>query len=331
LTASVAFGAMREMTPLLSIIMPVYNGEAYLPMALDSLCRQSGLDQLEIIALDDGSTDRSIEILNQYTRRLPLTLAPIARTGNWVANTNRGIVLARGTYVCFLHQDDIWLDGRMAWIQETVQKHPGCPVLFSAADYLSPDHKTVGRWTAPFSNQGEQILDATEWFCPLLVQNYIAIPSPVFRRDLVTSAPLLDEGLPYAADWKCWLTLAKNHSAVYQPASTVGFRVHPESQTCSMTSDPEAYRLQLQSVLREFEHHTPDTPEGRSWRAAAELGLVANAMMAAIYHRRSPPWRMFFIALRSAGLRGTMRYIKASRLIERLGARVKILFRMQRA
>lgn len=318
------------MTPLLSIIMPVYNGEAYLPMALDSLCRQTGLEQMEIIALDDGSTDRSVEILNHYTQRLPLTLAPIKRTGNWVANTNRGLAMARGTYVCILHQDDIWLDGRMAWIRQTASNRPDCPVFFSAADYISPRHQTVGRWTAPFSGQGEQFLKPMEWFCPLLVQNYLAIPAPVFRRDRITVSPPLDETLPYAADWKCWLTLARENAAIYNPVSTVGFRVHPESQTCSMTGDPEAYRLQLQSVLREFESLTEATPDGQRWRAAAELGLAANAMMAATYHRRTPPWRIFFIALWRAGFRGTARYIKASRLVERLGARIKILFRPEK-
>ncbi len=315
------------MTPLISIIMPVYNGEAYLPKALDSLCQQTGLDQLEVIALDDGSTDRSIEILNQYTERLPLVLAPIKRTGNWVANTNRGLVLARGRYACFLHQDYIWLDGRMAWILNTIRTHPDCPVLFSAADYLSPHHQVMGRWTAPFNKKGEQHLKPMEWFCPLLVQNYLAIPAPVFRRDRNIATPPLDEHLPYAADWKIWLTLARDNAAIYNPVSTVGFRVHPESQTCSMTSDPEAYRLQLQSVLREFERHAPDTSDGRSWRAAAELGLIANAMMAATYHRRPLPWRLFFTALGRAGIRGTARYLKASRLTERLGARLKILVR----
>jgi hypothetical protein len=312
------------MTPLVSIIMPVYNGEAYLPMALDSLVQQTDLDQMEIIALDDGSTDRSMELLHDYATRLPIVIAPSNRTGNWVANTNRGIAMALGRYVCFLHQDDLWREGRLAWIHEVTRRHPECPVLFSAADYLSPDHRTVGRWTAPFSRRGEQVLEPMAWFCPLLVQNYLAIPAPVIRRDVLVP---LDEQRPYAADWKCWLSLARAHTAIYEPRATVGFRVHAESQTCSMTSDPEAYRLQLQSVLRECESFAPDTRDGRRWRAAAELGLVANAMMAAAYHRRPAPWRVFGSALWDAGFRGTARYVTASRLIERLGARINVLLR----
>ena len=317
----------HDMTPTLSIILPVYNGAAYLPAALDSLTRQTALDQLEIIVLDDGSTDGSLDLVRAYAPRLPLTVAPNIRSGNWVTNTNRGLALARGRYVCFLHQDDLWLEGRMAWILDALRRHPDCPVLFSAANYLDPHHQTAGRWTAPFAGNREQVLAPMDWFCPLLVQNYIAIPAPVFRRDLITSAQPLDESLPYAADWKWWLTLARRHPACYRPQPTVGFRVHPESQTVNLTSDPEAYRLQLQGVYAAFAPGAPDTPQGRRWQAAAELGLVANATMAALFHRQRPPWGRFFQALGRAGMRGGLLYVKASRLRERLAARLRILLR----
>lgn len=319
----------QSMNPILSIILPVYNGAAYLPAALDSLIRQTGLDQIEIIALDDGSTDGSLDILHQCAPRLPLIVAPIARTGNWVANTNRGLALARGRHACFLHQDDLWLEGRLAWILDTLRREPDCPVLFSSAQYLTPDHQHAGRWTAPFRGRQERKLSAADWFCPLLVQNYLAIPAPVFRRDLIAGPQPLDESLPYAADWKFWLTLASHHPALYRPQPTVGFRVHPESQTVSLTSDPEAYRRQLESVYLAFAPLAPDTPQGRRWQAAGELGLVANAMMAATFHRRPRPWRLFLHALSRAGLRGGWLYLHASRLIQRLGARLFILLRGQ--
>lgn len=315
------------MAPLLSILLPVYNGEAYLRAALDSLTGQRGLDQLEIIALDDGSTDQSPAILRQYASRLPLTIPPIARTGNWVANTNRGLQMARGRYVCFLHQDDLWLEGRMAWILDTLERETETPILFSSANFIAPNQLAVGRWTAPFAGQHERRLEPMDWFCPLMVQNYIAIPAPVFRRELALALPPMDEQLPYAADWKWWLSLARRHPALYRPQPTVGFRVHPESQTVSLTGDPDAYRLQLQSVLDEFAPSLPDTPAGCRWLATAQLGVVANAMMAASFHRQPLPWSLFFQSLRRAGVRGTLLYLRASRLFERLGARIRILLR----
>ncbi len=315
------------MAPLLSILLPVYNGEAYLRAALDSITGQRGVDQLEVIALDDGSTDQSPAILRQYASRLPLSIPPIARTGNWVTNTNHGLRLARGRYACFLHQDDLWLDGRMAWLLDTVAREPETPVLFSSATFIAPDHRAVGRWTAPFAGHRERRLEAAEWFCPLVVQNYIAIPAPIFRRDVALALPPMDDRLPYTADWKWWLNLARQQPALYRPQPTVGFRVHAASQTVSLSGDPDAYRAQLQSVLDEFAPFLPDTAAGRTWLAAARLGVAANVMLAAAFHRQRLPWRLLFHALRRAGLRGSLLHLNASRMFERLGARIRILLR----
>ena len=95
--------------------MPVHNGERYLAQALGSIL-QEGADGYEVIAVDDGSSDSSAEILAYWERRLPLRRIA-RRGGNWVAATNAGLREARGDYVCFLHQDDLWLPGRLAAIR----------------------------------------------------------------------------------------------------------------------------------------------------------------------------------------------------------------------
>ena len=94
--------------PWLSVIMPTYNGEAFLTNALNSILSQ-GDDQIEVIAVDDGSTDATIPILKSFATKLSLRIIVRERVGNWAANTNHGLSLAQGDFVCFLHQDDHWL------------------------------------------------------------------------------------------------------------------------------------------------------------------------------------------------------------------------------
>jgi poly(ribitol-phosphate) beta-N-acetylglucosaminyltransferase len=95
--------------PVVSVIIPVYNTMPYLTACLDSLVNQSiGLDRLQIITVDDGSTDGSSEVLNQYALRHPGSFLVIhqANSGSPAGPCNRGLDLATGQFVFFIGADD---------------------------------------------------------------------------------------------------------------------------------------------------------------------------------------------------------------------------------
>lgn len=94
-------------SPKVSVIVPVYNTEQYLRRCLRSLLRQT-LKELEIVAVDDGSTDGSPAILKEYAERFPGKLRVLTqeRNGGQAAARNRGLRAARGEYVGFLDSDD---------------------------------------------------------------------------------------------------------------------------------------------------------------------------------------------------------------------------------
>ena len=75
--------------------------------ALESVA-QEGDPAIEVVAIDDGSTDGTPDLLAEFAARLPMTVVR-RRVGNWAANTNYGLELARGEWACVLHQDDYWL------------------------------------------------------------------------------------------------------------------------------------------------------------------------------------------------------------------------------
>ncbi len=94
--------------PLVSVIMPVYNGEKYLKRCLNSVLRQT-YDRLEILCLDDGSSDRSPEILDGYQKRFPEKIIVFHQENMGTGRTrNRAISLAEGTYLMFADNDDIY-------------------------------------------------------------------------------------------------------------------------------------------------------------------------------------------------------------------------------
>src|SRR6266478_8932244 len=132
--------------PWLSVIMPVHNGERYIAEALRSV-RAEGTDGYEVIAVDDGSSDSTSDILTEWEQLLPLRRLSRRGGGNWVAATNAGLREARGEYVCFLHQDDLWLPGRLAAIAREARMAP--TLIVHPSLFVGPDGGRLGTWRCP--------------------------------------------------------------------------------------------------------------------------------------------------------------------------------------
>src|ERR1035437_3719239 len=99
----------------LSVIMPIRNGAAFLGAALESVAREA-CEGVELVVVDDGSTDASLSILARYRDRLPMRVLE-HQTGSWVAGANLGLRDSDASFACILHQDDLWLPGRLGAIR----------------------------------------------------------------------------------------------------------------------------------------------------------------------------------------------------------------------
>src|SRR5438552_10684660 len=95
---------------LVSVIMPVYNGERYLAAAIRSVLAQT-YTAAEVIVVDDGSTDDSAEIVHKFGTAVRYESQ--LHRGSPDASRNRGVELARGEYLAFLDQDDLWTNNKL--------------------------------------------------------------------------------------------------------------------------------------------------------------------------------------------------------------------------
>src|SRR5207248_6865443 len=300
--------------PWLSFVMPVWNGERYLGEALRSVQQQGG-DGYEVIAVDDGSTDGSAEILRSWERLLPLRVIRRARGGNWVAATNAGLREARGAYACFLHQDDLWLPGRLGALAREAASEP--TLIVHPAVFVGPDGAKLGEWRCPLP-AGD--VDARVFTQRLLVQNFVAIPTAAFSRAAALRDGGLDESLWYTADWDLWLRLAALGRIRYLQSAFAAFRVHPESQTV-VRNDLGERRRQLETVL---DRHRQDALPGV--RRAARFSIEVNVALAALAAGAQPPWRPLLAAFSRLGPAASLRYLRDSRISERVGARLRLRF-----
>ena len=217
----------------LSVIVPTYNGSKYLATALKSIVAQQD-HGVECVVIDDGSTDNTLEIVAEFQDRLNIKLITKSRAGNWVVNTNHALSVATGTYACFLHQDDLWLEGRLREMRQAISDYPEASLYLHDSVFIDEFGKPLGLWSCPLS--GKQEFTADEMVNKLLIQNFIAIPSPIFRRSTALELEGLDSELWYTADWDFWLKLARQGTTCYTPKALAAFRVHGDSQTIRRSS-----------------------------------------------------------------------------------------------
>jgi glycosyltransferase involved in cell wall biosynthesis len=298
--------------------MPTYNGADYLADALSSVLEQRD-PNLEVIAIDDGSTDATPSILADFADRLPLTILN-RRVGSWVENTNLGIERANGDWITFLHQDDLWRPGRLAALRSAIDSDAA--LILHAADFVDRRGRRVGRWRCPLQIPRGGSPPATT-VSRLLVQNFVPLPVALFRRADALRVGALNPKLWFTADWDFWLKLSALGSTRYLPESLAAFRLHPQSQTVARTRRSAELREQYQIV---FDVHWP------IWRdrllrpkrveIAARLSREINAALAARQYGESINWKPLLQAM-AVGPVAWSFYLHNSRIWERAVSRLR--------
>ena len=128
--------------PLISVVLPVYNGQKYLAEAIDSILTQTFTD-FELIMIDDGSTDHSLEILRQYEQH-DLRVQVVARANRGIAATlNESIDIARGTLIARMDEDDVCNPNRLSSQYEFMQCHSDAVAVGSAANFIDAEGSKI--------------------------------------------------------------------------------------------------------------------------------------------------------------------------------------------
>lgn len=315
------------MNPLFSVIMPVYNGEALLGEALESLRMQESFDgSFEIIAADDGSTDGSRKILLNAAQTLPLRIIDGAKRGNWVASTNKAIRQATGDFIVFLHQDDRYRAARLKTLAAAIRDNPAVCFFVNDTAFVSIDGKRLGLWKPTFHAGFCPPGDALP---PLMIQDTISVPGVAFRRTSQAAVEGLDENFRYTADWEFWLRLA-SRSGVFRIAQTLSeFRVHRGSQTVAIAGRQDEMRRNLEQVLERYLPRLMEVlpPRRRKrYMRLVRLGVETDLFLGAGGARAPLPWRQFLPALLRCPPTDIVRYIRYSDVIQRTAARVRAGF-----
>jgi glycosyltransferase involved in cell wall biosynthesis len=274
--------------------------------------------------VDGGSTDDTLAIIADYAQRMEIRLLRWTESPNWCRQTNAAIACASAPHVCMLHHDDCWREGRASTVREALSRNPGVALLLHASMVIDSEGRDLGRWSCPLSPE-PKIYSPSELLEHLVVQNFIAIPSPTFRRDAALAVDGLDASLWYTGDWDFYLKLARTGPTVYLDRTLTSFRVHKSSLTMKGSLDGEDFRQQMQIVVERHIGALAPSRRRTAIERAAYVSNEINAALAAALHgsyRKLPSAAMSFLSL---GPLGWFRYVRDSRILERGLSRLRVL------
>lgn len=314
--------------PWLSVVVPTYNGARYLNAAFASVAAQGheNLERIEILIVDDGSTDDTLPIIESWRRRLPLHLVASRRVGNWVRGTNDGLRASTGEFVSILHQDDLWEPARLSHLRRLCAIEPSIDVFVHQSFYVDAAGRRRGPWGHPGLAR-DAVVSRRRFLSRLLVQNFICIDAPIFRRNLLDSVGLMDEALWYATDWDFWLRIFGSHDSYFSSKRLTGFRLHPGAQTICRSSKTKELESQLLRTLDKHAASLGEPPEvTEEILQAARFSVGVNVALAQILHQSSSTLLLPLLAsAMQLGPRSLVRYLRDSRLGERLVPRIHLL------
>ncbi len=183
--------------PLVSVIMPVYNGEKYIKKAVESVYEQRV--PVELLVIDDGSTDRTEEVLSAWDGREDFRYIKNSQNMGAARSRNRGVQEAGGKYIAFLDADDWWENGKLKEQLEVLER-TGMVMCSTGRELMTSDGRDTGRYIS---------VRETIRYRDLLKHNCINCSSVLIRREAALEFPM--EHDDSHEDYITWLKVLKKY------------------------------------------------------------------------------------------------------------------------
>lgn len=242
--------------PSITVVIPLYNKEREIENTLRSVLAQTRLPD-EVLVVDDGSTDRSAELVRQCNS--PLVRLLEQPNAGVSAARNHGIAEARGRYIALLDADDAWEPGFLEAVEALIAEFPECGLYCTGFSIVAKD----GVFPAP----GPARRGVVGNFFGDSAHRYIAIPSACcIPREVFDTVGGFPEGMKIAEDLYLWIKIARRYAVCYTPEKLVRYsKVASNRSASGYTPERTVYSFE--------ELYDPEAPvEEREFVARAALG-----------------------------------------------------------
>ncbi|WEX75326.1 glycosyltransferase family 2 protein [Sinorhizobium numidicum] len=254
--------------PLVSVLLPVYNAEPYVATALESILRQT-YERLEVIAIDDGSTDRSLEILERY-RKVDRRISILSRENRGlIATLNEGLVLARGDLVARMDADDVSYASRFSRQVSLFEEQPELALCGTGIDTLIGDRIVRGAPNPIYRSGSLRILSM---FFTIFMHSTVVYNRKVIPEDMLH----YDAGYVHAEDFDLFRRTAERFPAMMIDDALVAYRIHGDSVTSKHQRQMRRTHLKIVAENLEREGLFDDTSALREIGVTITEGTVRN-------------------------------------------------------
>lgn len=271
----------------ISVIIPCYNQARYLSDAIESVRRQTHPD-VEIIVIDDGSTDDTSAVASNY----PEARCIRQKNSGLSAARNAGIRESGGDFLVFLDADDRLLARALEINLNVLLRRPECALTYGNCNLIDS--------TGAFFEVARQPTILSDHYRELLRDNYIITPAQVmYRRETVTEQNGFDTAVSPAADYDMYLRVARIHQICGHGQVIAEYRRHDANMTLDpalmLTATLKVHRAQLKHVAGVREYEEAHREGLRQWQEVFGEQLVGRVRARA--RRRAELGRMFWDAL----------------------------------
>ncbi|HNW23154.1 MAG TPA: glycosyltransferase [Candidatus Dojkabacteria bacterium] len=188
---------MEKSNPLVSVVIPVHNGEKYIKESIDS-CLNQTYQYIEIIVVDDKSEDRTLEILKEYGEKI--TVLPVEKQNGLGNVINIGIRKSQGKYIARMDADDFMYPTRIQKQVEYLESNPNCVAIGGQIDIIDENSNITGH--REYAIEDKDIKKNRFLFQPF------AHPAVTLRKSIVEEIGLYPENMWKVEDVKFFLILS---------------------------------------------------------------------------------------------------------------------------
>lgn len=248
------------MKPIVSVIVPNMNGLDYLPRAIESIWQQNIID-LEIVIVDDGSTDASWRwICQQSDLHSNIVALKLDHVGSSTAR-NQAVRIASGKYIAFLDSDDYWYPDKLNQQIEMMDANPTMGFCFTNYDLIDETnaHTTDcfsywNRFNQMIRKQARNAFQLPTPAADIFAENIVGTSSVMVKRDLYLEYDGFDHKLSTSSDWDLWLKLALHTNVGCITSTLTANQIHLDT----MSKNPVGKLAAMECIIRRYEAKITD-------------------------------------------------------------------------